>query len=112
MKSCVKSTSCLRVASYSAFDPNINPVEPGHDCCSNCLTLCRCNIDECIADPCLFVNAPTEIRPKQQEITRPVTEDDKAVLYSVLLELRDSQSMPESLTFDKTLSHGFSVELI
>ena len=48
----------------------------------------------------------------QQEIRRPVTEDNKAVLYFALLELRDSQSMPESLTFDKTLSHGFSVELI
>ena len=57
VKSFVKSTSCLRVASYSAFDPNIKPVEPGHDCCSNCLTMCRCNVGECIADPCLFVNA-------------------------------------------------------
>ena len=113
VKSFVRSTSCLRVASYSAFDPNIKPVEPGHDCCSNCLTMCRCNVDECIADPCPFVNPPTEI-PKQQQITRPVNEDDKAVLNSALVELSESQStgMPWSLTFDKTLSHGFSVELI
>ena len=92
VKSFVKSTSCLRVASYSAFDPIITPHELGHDCCSNSLPLFKCNVDECIADPHPLVKAPTEIT-KQQRITRPVNEDDKAVLYSALLELRESQSM-------------------
>ena len=49
-------------------------------------------MDECIADPHPLVKAPTEIT-KQQRITRPVNEDDKAVLCSALLELRESQSM-------------------
>ena len=103
VKSFVKSTSCLRVASYSAFDPNIKPLEPAHDCCSNCLTLCKCNMDECIVDLLPFGNAPTEI-PKQQQITRPVSAYDKAVLYSALLELRESQSISGSCPFDKTFS--------
>ncbi len=68
-------------------------------------------MDECIAEPLPFGNAPTGIL-NQQRITRPVSEYDKAVLYSALLELRESQSISSSFPLDKTLSHGFSVELI
>lgn len=112
VKSFVKSSGCLRVASYRPFDPDIKPLEPSHDCCSNCKASCKCSGEVCTDEPLPFEESIVEISQVQTvTYTRSVSETDKSVLYSALLDLKASQSA-DSLPFDKTVSHGFSVQLI
>ncbi|XP_031554742.1 mediator of RNA polymerase II transcription subunit 34-like [Actinia tenebrosa] len=47
VKSFLRASGCLRVASYKAFDESIKPLEQGHDCCTNCRESCLCQGDTC-----------------------------------------------------------------
>lgn len=34
--------SCLRAAAYNKLDPDIQPLQPGHQCCMFCIYYCSC----------------------------------------------------------------------
>ena len=107
----VRSDGCLRVASYKAFDPAIEPLVPGHDYCSNCRALCKCNGVECTAERLPFEEEMGQTLSGVQTMARTVTDEDKCELNEALLELRESQRAASGMLFDKDVSHGFSVEL-
>lgn len=112
VKEFVKSNGCLRVASYKIFDADIQPLQPGHDCCSYCSSVCLCAGAECSREKLPFEeeNAPTE--PENHSVmTRSVCEKDKSDLYDALLELRECQCANFGVLFEKDALHGFSVEL-
>ena len=107
----VRSDGCLRVASYKAFDPEIEPLQPGHDCCSNCRALCKCNGVECTAERLPFEEEMGPTLSGGQTMARTVTDEDMCELNEALLELRESQTATSGMLFDKDVSHGFYVEL-
>ena len=84
----VRSDGCLRVASYKAFDPAIEQLVPGHDCCSNCRALCKCNGVECTAERLPFEEEMGQTLSGGQTMARTVTDEDKCELYEALLELK------------------------
>ena len=86
----VRSDGCLRVASYEAFDPVIEPLQPGHDRCSNCRAICKCNGVECTAERFPFEEGMGQTLSGGQTMARTVTDEDKCELYEALLELRES----------------------
>ena len=38
----VRTKGCFRVAAYKSLDDTIQPLEPPHDCCSFCSSICKC----------------------------------------------------------------------
>lgn len=44
VKDFVKSTACYRVASLLPFDKQVESLTPQHNCCSNCMNLCSCDM--------------------------------------------------------------------
>lgn len=107
----IRDSSSLIATSYKAFDPAIEPLVLGHDCCSNCRALCKCNGVECTAERLPFEEEMGQTLSGGQTMARTVTDEDKCELYEALLELRESQRAASGMLFDKDVSHGFSVEL-
>ena len=46
-KESLKVTSCYRVAFLKTFDSTVNPLNEGHNCCSNCHQACQCSGENC-----------------------------------------------------------------
>lgn len=112
VKDFVKSNGCLRVASYKAFDSNIEPLQPGHNCCSYCCSVCLCAGAACVAEKLPFEEENTPATPQNQpEMTRSVCDKDKSDLYEALLQLRETLVGSGGVLFDEDASHGFSCEL-
>ena len=42
VKNFVCTSDCYRVASLKPFVDNVKPLQPGHNCCSNCALNCKC----------------------------------------------------------------------
>ena len=42
IKDFVRAKGCFRVAAYKSLDDTIQPLEPPHDCCSFCSSICKC----------------------------------------------------------------------
>ncbi|CAB4020860.1 Hypothetical predicted protein [Paramuricea clavata] len=93
VKDFVNSDGCYRVACYKPFDDSIAPLNPHHNCCSNCFKLCECGSDNC-----------NLVLPFEEQLgecvtlptkTRVVTEFDKNDIESPFVEL--SASMPVAL---------------
>lgn len=42
MKGFVHTKGCFRVAAYKSLDDTMQPLEPPHDCCSCCSSICKC----------------------------------------------------------------------
>jgi hypothetical protein len=109
VKDFVNSDCCYRVACYKPFDDSIAPLNPRHNCCSNCCKLCECGSDNC-----------NLVLPFEEQLgecvtlptnTRVVTEFDKNDIESAFVEL--SASMPVACSvFGEATSHGFSRDLI
>lgn len=112
VKAAKSPAKCLRVASYKSFDPDIQPLEPKHDCCSVCRALCNCQgLESCESAKLPFEEEKQTTAQIEQRRVRSVTDDTKSTLYDALLELRESQCTGGGVLFDKTESHGFSLEL-
>ena len=108
VKEFVKSDHCLRVASYRSLDPDIQPSEPGHDCCSNCKITCFCSGNTCNAPVLPFSkdnNSGNSESSNNETLSRPVNSDDKEDLKAALIEIKDEG---KELMFGNT----FSMELI
>lgn len=114
VKDFIRAKGCLRVAAYLSLDAIIKPLEPLHDCCSFCTTICMCAGTTCTAEVLPFEHviqsnennaAVTDVRGRE------VTEDDRKTLeealYEVLADMRHRE-----LSLDESSSHGFSKELI
>lgn len=111
VKSFVRASGCLRVASYKAFDESIKPLEQGHDCCTNCRKSCLCQGDTCAAPKLPFEKDYSLSDDNFPTFTRPVSEEDKTDICNALKELQLSER-GRGLLFSKTSCHGFSDELI
>ena len=104
----VKTDGCYRVAGYKPFDSNIEPLNVGHNCCSNCSKLCKCDTLDCTS---ILPFEKEFCAPVMETVTRCVTHQDKKDLEEAFVEL--SSSMPIGCSvFGAATSHGFSEELI
>ncbi|CAB3990470.1 ATP-dependent DNA helicase, partial [Paramuricea clavata] len=80
---------CYRVASLKPFVPNVVPVEPLHDCWSNCCLNCKCS------DGCSSSNLPFEKDlVSDQEAPQPLrkrdtTDQQRNDICDALTELKD-----------------------
>ena len=108
----LKSTACYRVASYVSFDPDIVPLSPSHDCCSNCAICCTCDPSNgCQLIKMTNSSDAVESGSMYDCHRRNVTEEQKAVLQEALMEVQRKMSRgTTSGVFGAT--HAFSQELI
>ena len=64
---------CLRVTAYKPFDDNITPQSPLHDCCSYCITICKCDGNSCARQPPIFEQSQCDSdSPRISLLTRPI----------------------------------------
>lgn len=102
----------MRVASYKAWDFNIEPLQPGHNCHSYCRSVCLCDGAPCESEKLPFEEENNPATPQNQlEMTRSVCGKDKSDLYEALLQLRETQFGNGGVLFDEDASHGFWCEL-
>lgn len=113
IKDFVRAKGCFRVAAYKSLDDTIQPLEPPHDCCSFCSSICKCAGESCDAEPLPFedINGAVEDSDSNDVKLRKVTPQEretlKEALYEVLYDLR-----AEGPALDDSSSHGFSIQLI
>ena len=113
VKDFVRAKGCFRVAAYKTLDASIQPLEPLHDCCYFCSTICKCVGESCGAAVLPFESYDTEVEDNVAtfETPRKVTPQDRNTLREALHEvLHDMRS--EGIAMDESCSHGFSIQLI
>ena len=114
VKEFVRSHECLRVAAYKTLDADIQPIEPLHDCCSNCKIECKCNGKTCDVDFLPFEKEYVQIDLSTRSDNHPcktVSYKDRIDLRNALMEvLHGVQS--EAISLDDTSRHGFSIQLV
>ena len=93
------------------MDETIQSLEPSHDCCSFCSSICKCAGESCDAETLPFeaINVAVEdsSNVKVRKVTPQERETLKEALYEVLYDLR-----AEGPALDDSYSHGFSIQLI
>ena len=91
----------------------IEPLEPLHDCCSYCSTICKCGGAQCDGTDLPFESGMQEESRGENSNAkqREVTPEDRVTLKEALCEVRSDMGV-EGLSLDKSLSHGFSMQLI
>jgi superfamily II DNA helicase RecQ len=106
VKQFIRTEGCLRVASLKPFVPDVVPMQPYHDCCSNCSPTCTCS-DNCGRSSLPFEksNVVTDTEEPQQQ--RDVTEQQRHDLYNALTELE--QTFEQHCVLEL---HGYSNELV
>ena len=105
----VHAKGCFRVAAYKMMDATITPLDPLHDCCSFCLTICTCAGEGCgvavlpfeAVDPAVKDNVDTNVT--QRQVKPQDRETLKEAFSEVLHDMRG-----KGLATDKSSSHGFS----
>lgn len=112
VKDFVKAKGCLRVASYQSLDSRVEPVQPSHDCCLYCATICKCSGNSCYA-PVLPFEETLQADDDCTESThqRDATPSDRNTLKDALFEILEELKC-DGLSLNQSSSHGFSVELI
>lgn len=108
VKTFVQSKACLRVSSYKPLDPNVQPLTPLHNCCSNCRKNCTCGDNDCGQPSLPFLLTSEVAEPEVPSRCRMLTTDDKNDLKEALIELKGEVEGPGAL-FACT---GFCNELI
>ena len=104
VKDFLRMPGCIRVAAYASLDANITPMQPAHDCCSTCALQCNCGRSEC-----RITTSETELTEVAMKV-REVSQDDKQLLHSALLELKGSITSNTIMAFGDC--HGFSSQLV
>ena len=108
VKAFLRMPGCIRVAAYASLDANITHMQPAHDCCSACALQCNCGRSDCRITT---RETETEVAMKVRE----VSQDDKQLLHSVLLELKGSITS-NTITSNTIMAfgdcHGFSSQLV
>ena len=82
VKAFLKTTGCYRVEAYKPFDKRIVPVEPSHDCCSNCAKTCSCSENKCTAPSPAFEQEQVKSIP-QPTLSRPVSSDKRDLQHAL-----------------------------
>ena len=105
VKNFVRTSECYRVACLKPFVDDVKPLQPGHDCCSNCAVTCKCGFN-CSALP--FENPPL-IEQQQVPVQRKrdVMQQQRINLQEALTEMKEKFSARCSLEV-----HGFSDDLV
>ena len=101
------------MAAYKTLDASNQPLEPRHDCCYFCSTICKCVGESCGAAVLLFEASDPEVEENVVtfETQRKVTPQDRNTLREGLQEvLHDMRS--EGIAMDESCSHGLSIQLI
>ncbi|KAL9978038.1 hypothetical protein ACROYT_G015515 [Oculina patagonica] len=93
----VKSEGCYQVALYKTFDQEMQPVNPGHDCCN----------ESCIE--VVPFETPYVVPVSSPALTRPVCEKDKADIRAAFTELVEENN---DNALGATSKHAFSKELV
>ena len=113
VKDFVRAKGCYRVAAYKTLDATIEPLEPLHDCCSYCSTICKCGGAQCDGTDLPFESGMQEESrgDNSNAKKREVTPEDRVTLKEALCEVRSDMGV-EGLSLDKSFNHGFSMQLI
>jgi len=85
VKDFLRMPGCIQVAAYASLDANITPMQSAHDCCSTCALQCNCGRSDC-----KITTSETETETEVAMKMREVSQDDKQLLHSALLELKGS----------------------
>lgn len=106
VKDFVRAKGCYRVAAYKTLDTTIKPLEPLHDCCSFCSTICKCGGVQCNGADLPFESAVEEESSSENShvMQREVTPEDQITLQEALCEVRNDMGV-EGLSLDKSSSH-------
>ena len=105
VKQFIRCAGCYRVASLKPFVSDVVPLEPLHDCCSNCSLLCKCG------GSCNSIKLPFEqVCTPDEEVSplrmRDISEQQKDI-KDAITELKDKFKSRCPLEV-----HGFSEELV
>ena len=85
----MRTKGCFRFAAYKTLDATIQPLEPLHDCCSFCTSLCKCASGKCNADVLPFetVFANDRDSGNHNGLQRQVKPGEREVLREALREV-------------------------
>lgn len=111
VKEFVKSNECLRVKMYGEFYSATKPLEPLHDCCSNCASNCSCELPNC-HDELPFSKPCGHISDKQHSMKRVISAESRQVFREALVDLKGQFDKGQLSVFDSVSTHGFSESLI
>lgn len=104
--------SCLRVAAYNKLDPDIQPLQPGHQCCKFCTYYCSCQGDVKCEKTFDYERGSSGNQGKRKnQFSRIVSERDKDDLKAALNEIKLNMTS-STLVGDVVSTHGFSTQLI
>lgn len=111
VKEFVKANDCLRVKMYGAFHNATKPLEPLHDCCSNCASNCSCGLPDCNGE-LPFGKPCGNVVDKPHSFKRDISPESKQVLQDALVDLKSQFDKGQLSVFDSVSTHGFSKSLI
>ncbi|CAB4039129.1 ATP-dependent DNA helicase [Paramuricea clavata] len=88
VKDFVKSTACYRVASLLPFDKQVESLTPQHNCCSNCMNLCSCDMCQHSSTTDLpFESTADGKNSDHPHVVRSVSLEDRRDVRDSLMEL-------------------------
>ena len=111
VKEFVKTSDCLRVKMYGPFHSATKPLEPLHDCCSNCASKCSCGLPDCNSE-LPFSKPCGNVVDKQLSLKRVVSPESKQVFRDALVDLKSQFDKGQLSVFDSVSTRGFSKSLI
>ena len=110
-KEFVRTDGCIRKALFRNFSSNVLPVQPLHDCCSNCAAHCNCQQENC-EEPLPFLK-PTGGEEENLNVREhDVTSDERKTFKEALMEEKACLDLGQQSVFEAALAHGFSTELV
>lgn len=113
----LKSVQCQRQVMYSHFSDSVEPLFPGHLCCSICRLQCTCGPGGETFEGTMEVfvaeadDHEMQTEP-ENETTRTLTPEDENDLRMALLELKTGFSGSVDIFLEPTASHGFTEQLM
>lgn len=111
VKEFVRTDGCIREALFRNFSANVHPVQPLHECCSNCAAHCNCQQENC-EEPLPFLK-PTGGEQENSNIKeRAVTSEERKTFQQALMEEKARLDADQQSVFEGALTHGFSTELV
>lgn len=109
VKEFVRTDGCIREALFKNFSSNVHPVQPLHECCSNCATHCNCQQENC-KEPLPF-SKPTGRQQENSNVKeRAVTSEERKTFKQALMEEKARLDAGQQSVFEAALTHGFSTE--
>ena len=107
----VRTDGCIREALFRNFSSNVHPVQPLHECCSNCATHCNCQLEDC-KEPLPFLKPTGGEQENSNVKERAVSSEERKTFKQAHMEEKGRLDAGRQSVFKAALTHRFSTELV